>query len=331
MGSTEPLPSAVLSAALSALPSAEETLTSLLSLQEEVNSLTHLLKESTALVEEGQCEKKSLQEQLHELRRENNHLQEQLIQLKESHHIEIAEIQEKNGLLQIDLSSVTRKFQEISDALDQHTSAASASGPGPASGPASGSDSPRGAGAGLGLGGIGRSVLKPLSPRTSTRIEKLQAMVRGFLARATTKKIKIHHAAKASGVLIAMKKTIQGETGWYVGPDGSVYYFVLDEGEWILTCGPIAREMFDEVIASFKPLQKTLSSQNSFQERPTSASSTSSGGRGGGGAGAGGLLRKVEFELIAHSIDLHGELYMSPLTWRLHYVLSIDTLMIESK
>jgi hypothetical protein len=49
-------------------------------------------------------------------------------------------------------------------------------------------------------------------------------------------------------------------------------------------------------------------------------------------AGTGGAyLKKVDFELLTNSIDLAGELYISPFTWRLSYVISVETLMVEAK
>jgi predicted RNase H-like nuclease (RuvC/YqgF family) len=54
------------------------------------------------------------------------------------------------------------------------------------------------------------SRLGSISPRSQAKVGKLTAIARGFMARAGIRRIKIHHAAKASGVLVAMKKTVQG-------------------------------------------------------------------------------------------------------------------------
>jgi hypothetical protein len=86
-------------------------------------------------------------------------------------------------------------------------------------------------------------------PETQKLI-KIQALIRGFLTRAKIKYFKKYLAAKSSGVLFAMKHTKQGnyacfkfyllmntishgvhlagESGWYAGPDGSLFYFILD-------------------------------------------------------------------------------------------------------
>mmetsp|Transcript_816 Transcript_816/g.1370 ORF Transcript_816/g.1370 Transcript_816/m.1370 type:complete len:992 (-) Transcript_816:209-3184(-) len=145
-----------------------------------------------------------------------------------------------------------------------------------------------------------------LSPRSLSRVNKLQAAARGFIARASTTRMKIHHAAKTSGVLVAMRKTIQGESGWYCAPNGSLYYFVLDEGEWLLTCGPISKEKFEETVNSSKV---------STRKDPVS----------------GAFLKRCDFELVAQAVDFEGEVYISPATWKLYFVISVDTLMIDSK
>lgn len=71
--------------------------------------------------------------------------------------------------------------------------------------------------------------LLELNQQQEKSVILLQALARGYNARASTKRLKIHQAAKVSGVLVALKHTVQGESGWYCGPDGSLYYFVLDE------------------------------------------------------------------------------------------------------
>ena len=43
--------------------------------------------------------------------------------------------------------------------------------------------------------------------------------------------------AKASGVHVAMKGTIQGQSGWYQDYEGSAYYFTVDDkGQWKMVC-----------------------------------------------------------------------------------------------
>ncbi len=87
-------------------------------------------------------------------------------------------------------------------------------------------------------------LLAPASDLRFTRsIVKLQSAVRGFVSRRRVLNLRQLLAARASGVLYALKNTKQGnyrsldefcfdlfvgETGWYTGPDGSNFYFVLD-------------------------------------------------------------------------------------------------------
>jgi septal ring factor EnvC (AmiA/AmiB activator) len=140
-------------------------------------------------------------------------------------------------------------------------------------------------------------------PTLTAKIEKLQAVARGFNARARVKRTKMHRDAQTSGVLVATKHTTQGDSGWYCAPDGSLYYFVLDADEWILTCGPITREAFEETVLNLKP--KTVNS--------------------------GGYLKVSNFDLVTQTVDQPGELYMSTSTWKLYFAVSVDHLVTENR
>lgn len=140
-------------------------------------------------------------------------------------------------------------------------------------------------------------------PTLNAKIEKLQAITRGFNARARVKRTKMHRDAQKSGVLVATKHTTQGESGWYCAPDGSLYYFVLDADEWILTCGPITREAFEETVLNLKP--KKVSSA--------------------------GYLKVSNFDLVTQSVDQPGDLYMSTSTWKLYFAVSVDHLVTENR
>jgi predicted RNase H-like nuclease (RuvC/YqgF family) len=140
-------------------------------------------------------------------------------------------------------------------------------------------------------------------PTLNAKIEKLQAITRGFNARARAKRTKMHKDAQTSGVLVATKHTTQGESGWYCAPDGSLYYFVLDADEWILTCGPITREAFEETIQNLKP--KKVSSA--------------------------GYLKVSDFDLVTQTVDQPGDLYMSTSTWKLYFAVSVDHLVTENR
>lgn len=56
----------------------------------------------------------------------------------------------------------------------------------------------------------------------------IQGRIRIFLAKRHVRTVRQMLAARAANVLFALKYTVQGETGWYAGPDGLLYYFVLD-------------------------------------------------------------------------------------------------------
>lgn len=140
-------------------------------------------------------------------------------------------------------------------------------------------------------------------PEVKAKIEKLQAVARGFTARSRVKRVKMHRDAQQSGVLVATNHTKQGDSGWYCAPDGSLYYFVLDENEWILTCGPITRENFEEAIQTLKP------------KNPS----------------APGYLKVSNFELVTQTVDQPGELYMSTTNWKLYFAVSVDHLVAENR
>ena len=140
-------------------------------------------------------------------------------------------------------------------------------------------------------------------PTLNAKIEKLQAITRGFNARARVKRTKMHRDAQTSGVLVATKHTAQGDSGWYCAPDGSLYYFVLDAEEWILTCGPITREAFEDTVLNLKP--KKVSSA--------------------------GYLKVSNFDLVTQTVDQPGDLYMSTSTWKLYFAVSVDHLVTENR
>eukprot|EP00981_Chlorochromonas_danica_P010651 scaffold3296_cov159-Ochromonas_danica.AAC.18 len=87
---------------------------------------------------------------------------------------------------------------------------------------------------------------------------RLTSIIRGFLARKRVKRLKLTRLADDTGVLVAMENTLQGETGWYLGPNGSIYYFVLKDvsrslcwehdkpchGQWIYAAGPLSEQDF---------------------------------------------------------------------------------------
>ena len=81
-------------------------------------------------------------------------------------------------------------------------------------------------------------------------------IVRGFLARQRVRNIMLFNLSKATGVLVAMKHTEQGESGWYAAPDGNIYYFVLRNEDWIQVAGPLTQGEYSLVRQGIKQKQR---------------------------------------------------------------------------
>ena len=76
---------------------------------------------------------------------------------------------------------------------------------------------------------------------------RVQKIIRGFLGRAKVKKLLMKHVAGDRGILVACDGTNQGETGWYCEQD-LYFYFCLDaNGNYLLLCGPMTKEMYELV------------------------------------------------------------------------------------
>jgi len=63
----------------------------------------------------------------------------------------------------------------------------------------------------------------PFSPQVSQKILRLQAVVRGYITRLSTKRMRIHASASNYGVLEAMPGTVQGAVDSVEGRVGRVY------------------------------------------------------------------------------------------------------------
>jgi len=74
----------------------------------------------------------------------------------------------------------------------------------------------------------------------------VQAIIRGFIARRVTKRML---QAKEAGVMVAMKGTRQGRSGWYQDFDGQKYYFAVDaHGTWWQVMKPSKWETLKETL-----------------------------------------------------------------------------------
>ena len=88
-----------------------------------------------------------------------------------------------------------------------------------------------------------RNLNMTMSPRRIRNIVKLQALSRGFTYRAMLTRLRPRSNSPlvmpADNILQAMKGTQQGFDGWYCAPDGMIYFFALQKGEWIMVAGPL--------------------------------------------------------------------------------------------
>jgi len=87
----------------------------------------------------------------------------------------------------------------------------------------------------------------PNDPKVIRGATALQAVVRGCLSRVRTRELFLQKIAAETGTLVAKRDTVQGDSGWYTGPDRSVYYFVLENGNWTMTCGPMTQQEYEEI------------------------------------------------------------------------------------
>jgi hypothetical protein len=74
-----------------------------------------------------------------------------------------------------------------------------------------------------------KALLEKRSAEEDKAFVKLTSAARGYLGRQRVKRIQNFKKADETGVLVALKNTKQGETGWYAGPNGGIFYFVLKD------------------------------------------------------------------------------------------------------
>lgn len=78
--------------------------------------------------------------------------------------------------------------------------------------------------------GLTTPTLTSLTDQTAPpTLLKLQALVRGWIGRRKVHRVVRTMQAMRSGVLVAMPTTTQGESGWYAGPTGDIFYFIHDQ------------------------------------------------------------------------------------------------------
>ena len=93
-------------------------------------------------------------------------------------------------------------------------------------------------------------------------IVKVQAKARVLFAKARAHMIRLSKQAQQEGILIALKPSVQGESGWYMHPDQSIYHFtLLENGNWVQTSPALAHEEWEKIVKSVeskKPAAQAL-------------------------------------------------------------------------
>lgn len=101
-------------------------------------------------------------------------------------------------------------------------------------------------------------IIEKLGPITADKealVIRVQAVVRGIRDRAVVERIRLSKKARDQGILIALKPTLQGDSGWYLSPDEQIYYFSLSDDDWNQVCGPLT-------LGDWQVLLRHMESQN---------------------------------------------------------------------
>ena len=189
-----------------------------------------------------------------------------------------------------------------------------------------------------------------ITTATTMRIVRLQAYVRGFIKRSKDKTIKNFSQASASGVLVAMKGTVQGRSGWYRAPDDRVYYFTLSREDWIMTAGPLSVKTYQNLIYGPLPLSgihdpssRRLIDGGSGTGTPKVSKSKGRSLAAGKRTSlikrkkhaaeayqAGNLLAKANCEMQVVYPDLTGELFVDRSTKHLFFAVNLEQMVKSS-
>ena len=80
-------------------------------------------------------------------------------------------------------------------------------------------------------------------------------IARGYLGRLKAQQCILERSAKINGILAAFRPagTIQGKAGWYTSKD-ALFYFALEEGEFVLVAGPLTNDDFYDIRADMQKL-----------------------------------------------------------------------------
>ena len=132
-----------------------------------------------------------------------------------------------------------------------------------------------------------------------------------------------------------MAGTAQGENGWYVAPDGLVYYFILNENNWLLAAGPVSFEKYDEIMQT---QVRVVHGHNYVNKDTNSNGYDSDSDRNRISKSVSGSIRKREsealirckFDLCIERTDLDGAVFMDKKTRALYLAVSVEKLLKKS-
>ena len=198
----------------------------------------------------------------------------------------------------------------------------------------------------------GKFARLPITVVTTKRIVKLQACVRGYIRRSKDKNKQEFLRASADGVLVAMKGTTQGKSGWYRAPDDRVYYFTLSREDWIMTAGPLTVSTYQDLLYGPLPLPGIVGRKGDFDEgtptdtpkvtrskRLIDSNSSSKAKRQSltkkrkqaiEAYRAGNLLTKANCEMQVVHPDLVGELFIDRSTKHLFFAVNLEQMVKSS-
>ena len=130
---------------------------------------------------------------------------------------------------------------------------------------------------------------------------KLQKIARGFVGRRKTQALRQTLIAKEAGVLLAMKRTVQGQDGWYEDPNGKIFYFVPHRGQWTVAAGPIKKSEFNVVWTNRRVVRDGIE-----------------------------VLKQVKFNLRFMHENITGDTYMSSETGKMFIAVPVDLIIKQS-
>jgi hypothetical protein len=175
-----------------------------------------------------------------------------------------------------------------------------------------------------------------LTSKTTFGIITIQAVIRGFIVRSKTSQTKRYTQASKEGVLMALKGTTQGQSGWYRTPEGPVYFFTLKDEQWVITAGPLTMNGYHDLF--YAPRQNAIMSGTPQGTPHVTIKKEIVGGRRR-------TVRKkksTEASIQAHTLlkancelqvvhpDFTGDLFVDRASKNLFVAISVEQLVLES-